>query len=121
MHSNVEVDQKKSSHEVINVETYIPTSSATMRPYWMKDLKLREDGKEIILNGNWLTDKHISAMNKLLKKQHPQQNGLTDTICLSEQSRWNSNTNNYVQVVNVSGNHWICTANIEILGVVKAQ
>ena len=59
-----------------------------------------------------LQTKHISAMNKLLKKQHPQQNGLTDTICLSEQSRWNSKTNNFVQVVNVSGNHWVCTANI---------
>ena len=93
---------------------YIPsTSLATLDPYWVRELELRENDKEIICSGHWLTDKHISAMNKLLRRQYPQQNGLMDTICLSEQSVWKAKTHNFIQVHNISGSHWVCTSNIE--------
>ncbi len=74
--------EHESSNDVIDIDTYVPKTNAlvTLAPYWIPGLELREDDKEILLSGKWLTDKHISATNKLLQKQHPQQNGLQDTI-----------------------------------------
>ena len=45
--------------------------------YWKKEL--RESDKK---QGKWLNNKHISAVNTLLQKQHPKVNGLQDPLLL---------------------------------------
>ena len=47
-------------------------------PTWVSDLSLNLDDKNAILLGDldWLTDKHISAANQLLKRGFPQCKGL---------------------------------------------
>jgi len=32
-------------------------------PFWLKCLQLQETDKDELLNGEWLTDKHISAVS----------------------------------------------------------
>ena len=49
----------------------------------------------------WLTDKHISAVNKILREQHPQQNGLQDTLALTVKLQRTSNCTNFVQILNI--------------------
>ena len=54
--------------------------SPQMKPSWIPAFNLLEEDKNILLHGQKLTDKHISACQKLLKKQFPQVDGLLDTI-----------------------------------------
>ena len=56
--------------------------------YWKKELELRESDKKQILEGKWLNDKHINAVNNLLQKQHPKVNGLQDPLLLYERQQW---------------------------------
>ena len=37
--------------------------------YWKKELELRESDKKQILEGKWLNDKHINAVNNLFQKR----------------------------------------------------
>ena len=46
----------------------------------VSELSLHLDDKKCILLGDWLTDKHISAANQLLKKGFPQCKGLDNPI-----------------------------------------
>lgn len=80
--------------------------------YWVKELGLHVEDKDIICNGDWLTDKHVNAMNKLLTDQFPVQEGLQDTLLLAFHSKYQSGVSNFVQVVNVSKQHWVCISNI---------
>ena len=57
-----------------------------------------------------VTDKHISAVNKLLRHQYPNQNGLQDTILLAERSLWDSEPNRFIQIINISRQHWVRSA-----------
>ena len=49
-------------------------------PIWVSELSLNLDDKNAIHLGDWLTDKHISAANQLLKRGFPQCKGLGNTI-----------------------------------------
>ena len=53
--------------------------------YWyLTELGLNEFDKRELVDGDWLTDKHINAVNTLLCKQHPTQADLQDPFLLSE-------------------------------------
>ena len=52
-----------------------------------------------------------SAMNMLLLKQYPSQNGLQDPLVLAEFHEYNSGTEDFVQVVNIDCRHWVCISN----------
>ena len=54
----------------------------------------------------------LYAASKLLKEQHPNQNGLQSTLPLSQNLKWKSSNADFIQILNVSGNHWICASNI---------
>ena len=73
-------------------------------------LKNRE--KDILSTGEWLSDAHMEAVNKLLKEQYPQQNGLQDTLVLAELCRFKSSPTDFVQIVNISRSHWVCVSNV---------
>ena len=96
--------------EVIDADAHVPRQQ--MSPYWLKGLELRDSDKVELLSGKWLTDKHISAVSKLLRKQHPQQNGLQDTLVLAVKLQWTSNCTNFVQIINICKQHWVCSSNI---------
>ena len=57
-----------------DIDKYI-SASTPLAPYWLSDLELQED-KEILLSGQWLTDRHMSAINRRLLKEYPEQNGV---------------------------------------------
>ena len=98
------------SDEPINADMY--TCKEPPAPYWIQDLELRQQDKEQLAEGAWLTDKHINASNKLLKQQCPNQNGLEDKLVLANKLTWRSNTKDFVQIVNLNNLHWVCVANI---------
>ena len=47
--------------------------------YWIKELQLNEDDRQCILPNQWLNDKIINVAQKLLKRSHPEVNGLQKT------------------------------------------
>ena len=80
--------------------------------YWKSELELRESDKKQILEGKWLNDKHINAVNNLLQKQHPNVNGLQDPLLLYERQQWRSSCDNFVQIICVARQHFVCASNI---------
>ena len=97
-----------SPHNPISVEKF------EEKPinYWVKDLALHIEDKDEISNGGWLSDKHISAMNKLLTAQFPAQEGLQDCLLLARYNKYQSGVSKFVQVINISREHWVCASNI---------
>ena len=79
--------------------------------YWVQSLELTEADRKILVGGHWLTDNHIFAAMKLLKEKYPQQNGLASTQLLAKKLLWKSSNTDFVQIVHVSGNHWVCVSN----------
>ena len=65
------------------------------------------------MNGEWLSDKHINAAGSLLKKHFAEPHGLQDTLLLQEKLAWNGESTKFVQVVNISRNHWVCVSNVQ--------
>ena len=79
---------------------------------WKKNLVLTNEDRRQLTSGEWLTANHISAAHLLLKRAFPEQNGLCDTSYLAEKFLWKSQTQNFVQVIFVGGNHWACLSNV---------
>ena len=80
--------------------------------YWLPELLLTFDDEEILTGGRWLSSRHISAVHSLLKKQYPEQNSLQDTLQLSNKYRWASSSKDFVQIIHISQNHWVCVSNL---------
>ena len=69
---------------------------------------------------NWLSDKHIHSVNELLKRQVPSQNGLQDTVVLYNCLSYNSRVQDFVQIVNIAQNHWVCISNkLSLPGIIE--
>ena len=79
--------------------------------YWKKELKLTKKDQADILKGVWISDKHVCAINKLLLAHFPKQNGLQDPLALAECLTYNSQNQRFIQIINVSRNHWVCVGN----------
>lgn len=80
-------------------------SSSTL---WKKRLTLTNEDRRQLLSGGWLTANHISAAHLLLKDAFPKQNGLCDTSYLVNKFMWSSSNDAFIQIIYVSGNHWVC-------------
>ncbi len=80
--------------------------------YWIKSLLLYEVDRKTLESGGWLSDAHIYAASKLLKKKHPNQNGLQSTLPLWHNLKWKSPNTDFVQILYICGNHWVCASNI---------
>ena len=80
--------------------------------YWVQELGLKSEEKHILSTGEWLSDIHVAAANKLLKEQYPHQNGLQDTLALAELCRFRSSPTDFIQIVNISRSHWVCVSNV---------
>jgi len=89
-----------------------PASSNSVHvQYWQKNLRLYTSDKEIITGGKWLNDNNIDAGQVLLKKAYPHVDGLQSTI-LGETLAFDIPKGEFVQILNVSGCHWITVSNI---------
>ena len=71
-----------------------------------------DSDKQRLLSDAWLTDEDINAAHKLLAKQFSRQRGLQDMLTLDKFDRYDSSSKDFVQVINVSGNHWVCASNV---------
>ena len=80
--------------------------------YWIKPLGLKEEDRKHLVTGDWLSDNHISAVLKLLKKQYPHQNGLQSTQLLAKNLQWQASNTGFVQILHISANHWVCASNV---------
>lgn len=92
----------------------IPVDSVKLRPmmYWVKEIGLTVSDQKTLKNGDWLTDKHVNALSKLLVTQFPSQTGLQDPLALATCQTYNSTSEDFVQIVNISNIHWICVSNV---------
>ena len=74
---------------------------------WIGCLGLSDHDKKCLDSNAWLNAGHISA---LLKIQYPVQNGLEDTSYLLNRSKWESQLDDFVQVIYVDPGHWACVS-----------
>ena len=65
----------KAQLSLPNSTSVPPTSN-----WWIKELHLKVEQKKRLLNGQWLSDCHINAVQLLLKKQHPYIDGLQNSL-----------------------------------------
>ena len=77
----------------------------------MDSLSLTKADRQVLVDGGWLSANHISAANVLLKKAFPSQNGLQDTCYLEYKLQWNSKPEDFVQILHINKNHWVCVSN----------
>ncbi len=89
----------------------VTESNTSSVKYWNKRLGLHESDRTTVRCGEWLTDKHINAAQSLLREQFPLQQGLQDTLLVEQCRTYHSGTNNFVQILYINGNHWVCTSN----------
>ena len=71
---------------------------------------LSRANKDIILNGEYLSNKHINASKKLLAMKFPALTGFKLTFKLQAIGKW---MDNYVQVLHYCGCHWITVSTID--------
>ncbi len=79
----------------------------------LENLDLKDEDQQQLLLGDWLTDKHIRAVNKLLSRQFPTYNGFQDPLLLACPDKpYKSSSDNFIQIINITNIHWVCTSNI---------
>ena len=88
-----------------------PTASKIPKAALQLKQHITDNDKKRLLSDAWLTDTDINAAHKLLAKQFPAQHGLQDTLILDKFDRYASSSEDFVQVINICGNHWVCASN----------
>ena len=79
---------------------------------WIHSLSLTLHDEKVLSTAACLTDNHISAAEKLLKIQFPNHNGLQDTAYLQQKLIWNSQLNDFMQIIYIDPHHWACVSNV---------
>ena len=80
--------------------------------YWIPHLYLAQEDRQDLAGGGWLSSTHMAAVNTLFKQHYPGKNGLQDTAVLSQHLNWESSNSNFVQILYVTQNHWVCASNV---------
>ena len=93
---------------------FVLSNVSTPEPifYWLPQYDLTFDDQHALSSGRWLSSKHIYAVHTILKMQCPEQSGLQDTLQLSNKLKWVSDSKDFVQIVHLSQNHWLCASNL---------
>lgn len=83
-------------------------------PTWtlIEDITLYASDKRILEVGGWLTDKMMHAAQQLLKSKHPNISGLQSTLLQLTMTFDVHCGKEFVQCLNLSGNHWITVSSI---------
>ena len=98
--ATVSPDPQQISISILsNITSVDSLPSPPLTHMWVQSLNLTVYDKLELLQGKWLTDKHINAANFLLKKQFQTQNGLEDPLVLSEKLICTSLSANFVQII----------------------
>ena len=85
-----------------------PKSSTPLKKFSI----IPNDEKATLENGGCLSDVHIRAAQSLLQRQFPEQNGLQSPVVLASKLQWKSDPSDFIQIINVGGQHWVCASNI---------
>ena len=80
---------------------------------WVSSLSLSVKDQQVLKGRKCLTANHICAAHHMLKSQFPAQNGLQDTHYLSINNKWNSDPDDFVQILYVDSAHWVCLSNYD--------
>ena len=86
-------------------------SKAEAQEYWLPTLQLLLVDYKSLVGGDWLTDNVINAAQKLLKQSYPHVGGLQITT-KGEVLSFDIETAEFVQILNISGVHWIIISTI---------
>ena len=84
----------------------IDGSKCRKQRYWTKEMQLFVADRQSIVAEEWLTDAVIDAAQVLLKEGFPEMGGLQRTT-LGHTLTYAVERGEFVQIVNVRGNHWI--------------
>ena len=76
--------QRNSPNNPLSVSS--GSDDSPLLSFWLKDLTLTNQDREALVNGKWLSDKHVNAVNKLLQSQYPTINRLQHTVVLAAAS-----------------------------------
>ncbi|MGH0174555.1 UNVERIFIED_CONTAM: hypothetical protein FKN15_001368 [Acipenser sinensis] len=69
-------------------------------------------GNLVLGQHTWLGDEVMDHSQALLHRQYPQVGGLYAVTCLTQLTSFSSPAQGFVQILNVSGNHWVTVTNI---------
>jgi hypothetical protein len=86
-------------------------SGNSSEKFWLEDLGLYPADRLCLTNGKWITDNIINACQRLMRNAYPHIRGLEDTS-LGETLAFTIQRGEFVQVLNVSGCHWITISTI---------
>ena len=80
---------------------------------WLQigEIRLMQKHRTILRNRDWLDDALINAGQILLKAQYPEIDSLQSTI-LAQKLAMIPSVSEFVQILHVQGNHWICISAI---------
>lgn len=78
-------------------------------PAWVQQLNLNEDDRQVLASGQWLNDKLIDAVNKLVGAHVGGQPAETSLLAQSDHGFQAINTDMHMQIV-FDLSHWIATA-----------
>ena len=73
---------------------------------------LSQEDRRIIIDGEWLTDIHINAAQKLLKRQFPNLSGLLSSLVVPKLKDPIPAGADALQIIHTRGNHWIVACTI---------
>ena len=96
--------EDESSSQAIDLRSFNPTPV----DYWLKEMSLTIADRNFIVDGKWLTDRHVNAASKLLHNQFPIYNGLHDPLFLAAPDLpYRSAYRNFIQILNIDNEHWL--------------
>ena len=81
---------------------------------WIRNLRItlyNSQKERLVSCDRWLDDKLIDAAQFLIAEQFPGVSGL-QTVCLQAKQGFDIQRQSFVQVLNVSSNHWITVSNV---------
>ena len=98
------------------VDNDCPPESLESDAAWVKikDIALTSADKQLLTNGDKLSDKHINAAQRILKITFPKINGLRQTLLQDKPHK--ESTENALQIFHIEGNHWVCATTIGASG-----
>src|SRR6218665_2914395 len=77
--------------------------------WWVKDLNLNQNDRHNLLSGEWLTDKLIDSVNRLISLHMGDATGRQTTLLSQVPSGFRSITGNGIQILH-DRDHWVATA-----------
>ena len=98
--------------EVIDVDAVVVANGVAPKQWLNRNgIMVTECDKNVIMEGEQLTDKHINFAQQILKNHFTNLSGLQSTLLLAKSTRI-SNTNMYLQIFHDRDSHWIVVSTI---------